>query len=97
LRDWTGGFFVYGANIKQVLEFLQSYDQHKVTFYPDITDSKIRKRNGPDEFEVYLRIVKSKSMVTDVLNSEHKDLTWTHPCRKPAPSAAVLSTRVAAL
>ncbi len=93
ISDWTGGFFVYGATLPQVLAFLQDYSHHKVTFYPDIVDSAIRKSNPPDEFDVYLKIVKSKYMVTDYLNSDHK-VTWTHPSKTRAYCRSA-STRVA--
>lgn len=93
ISDWTGGFFVYGANLPQVLAFLQDYSHHKVTFAPDIVDSIVRKSNPPDEFDVYLRIVKSKFMVTDYLNSEHK-VIWTHPSKTRAYCKS-FSTRVA--
>lgn len=71
IEDWMGAIFIPRADLKSVLASVQDYDRHQEIHKPDVASSKLRSRNG-DTFEVYLRIVKSKFLMTDVLNTEHK-------------------------
>ena len=69
IHDWIGDVFFPGVTLDRVLAAVQDYNQQK-TIYPDIQDSRVRSHSG-DEFTVYLRIMKSKMMMTDVLNTDH--------------------------
>jgi len=93
IHHYVGGFFLPGVSIKQALASIQDYNRHKVNFAPDIVDSVIRSHKTPDDFQLYMRIVKSKMMVTDVLNTEH-DIHWIYPNDKRAYCRSV-TTKVA--
>jgi hypothetical protein len=69
IHDWIGDVFFPGVTLDRVLSAIQDYNRQK-TIYPDIQDSRIKGHNG-DDFTVYLRIMKSKMMMTDVLNTDH--------------------------
>jgi hypothetical protein len=71
IQDWTGAVFVPNATLKQVLAVVQDYEHHKDIYKPEIADAKIRSRSG-DQFEVYMRIVKTKLWISDVLNTEQE-------------------------
>src|SRR5712692_5098557 len=67
IQDWVGAVFVPRTNLRNVLSTVQDYEHNREIYRPDITDTKIRARDG-DTFLIYLRIVKSKFLITDVLN-----------------------------
>jgi hypothetical protein len=71
IQDWMGVVFIPHCTLKTVLAMVQDYDRHQEILKPDIALSKTRVHRG-DDFEVYLRIVKTKFFLSDVLNSEHK-------------------------
>jgi hypothetical protein len=71
IQDWTGAIFVPHSTLKQALAIVQDYDHHKDIYKPEIVDAKVRSRTG-DDFQVYMRIVKSKLLVADVFNTEHE-------------------------
>ncbi len=70
IHDWIGDVFFPGATLNRVLALIQDYNRQK-TIYPDIQDSRVKSHEG-DDFRVYLRIMKSKMMMTDVLNTDHE-------------------------
>jgi hypothetical protein len=65
-----GIVFIPGANLKAVLSTVQDYDHHREIYKPDIADARIESRTGSD-FQVYMRMVKAKFFLSDVLNTEH--------------------------
>jgi hypothetical protein len=71
IEDWMSAVFVPHSTLQAVLAVVQDYDRHQDIYKPEIAESKTRSHQG-DDFQVYLRIVKSKFFLTDVLNSEHK-------------------------
>ena len=91
VHDWMGAVFVPGVTLERTLAVLQNYDAHKVSFAPEVTDSKLRRRDG-NFFQVYLRLRKRK-IFTVVLNTEY-DITY----RRVSPTRAAsrsYSTRIA--
>ncbi len=70
IQDWMGIVFIPGANLKAVLSTVQDYDHHREIYKPDIADARIESRTGND-FQVYMRMVKAKFFLSDVLNTEH--------------------------
>lgn len=70
VQDWRGAVFIPHVSLRDVLSIVQDYDHHREFYKPDIADAKIESRQG-DEFLVYMRIVKAKFMLSDVLNTEH--------------------------
>ena len=74
VQDWKGAVFIPHASLREVLSIVQDYDRHRDIYKPDIADAKIESRiESPrgDEFLVFMRIVKSKFMLSDVLDTEH--------------------------
>jgi hypothetical protein len=69
IHDWVGAVYIPNATLDAVIAMVQDYGRDKVTFKPEVLDSKILSRNG-DDFKVYMRLLKKK-VVTVVLNTEH--------------------------
>ncbi len=69
VQDWRGAIFIPRASLRDVLSITQDFDHHHVFYKPDIENAKIESRQG-DEFLVFMRIVKSKFLLSDVLNTE---------------------------
>lgn len=70
VQDWRGAVFISHACLRDVVSIVQDYDHHRVFYKPDIADAKIESHEG-DDFLVYMRIVKAKFMLSDVLNTEN--------------------------
>lgn len=68
IHDWTGAAFIPGVTLAQTLHVVQDYNRHK-EIYPEVADSQVRSHHG-DDFSVYMRIVRSKFFLTDVLNTD---------------------------
>ena len=75
IQDWSGAIFIPHSSLKQAIAIVQDYARHKVFYHPTIADAKVRSRVG-DDFQVYMRIVKSKMLISDVFNTEH-DIKFT--------------------
>ncbi len=71
IQDWTGAVFIPNSTLKNALSIVQDYEHHQEIYKPEIADAKIRSRSGGD-FRVYMRIVKAKLLLADVLNTEHE-------------------------
>lgn len=69
VQDWKAAIFIPRTTLPAVLAVVQDYDHHPNTYKGDITEAKIKSRKG-DDFLVFMRVVKSKFMLTDVLNTE---------------------------
>ena len=70
IQDWTGALFIPSAKMADVLKIAQDFGRHAEIFKPDITAVKVRAHDG-NRFQVYMRFVKSKFMLTDVLDAEY--------------------------
>ena len=71
IEDWIGATFIPAANLANALAVAQDYAHHKEYYKPEIADTLVRRHQGND-FAVYMRIVKTKLFLTDVLNTEHE-------------------------
>jgi hypothetical protein len=69
IHDWVGAVYIPRATLDAVIAMVQDYDRDKVSFKPEVMDSKLLSRNG-DDFKVYMRLLKKK-VLTVVLNTEH--------------------------
>jgi len=74
IHDWVGCTFIPGATLAGTLALVQNYNHHKDVYKPEVIDSRIISRQGPD-FHIYLRLLKKK-VITVVLNTEH-DVHYT--------------------
>ena len=93
IHDFVGTMFIPSTTMAKVLSLVRDYDRQKVIYAPDVADSRIRSHKGQDEYNVYMRVVKSKMMISDVLNTEH-EIHFSYP----APNRVYCrsySTRVA--
>jgi hypothetical protein len=68
IHDWIAATVVPGATIDKTLALLQNYAEYKNIYRPDVSDSKLLRRDG-DVWHIYLRMVK-KQVFTVVLNGE---------------------------
>ncbi|MDQ6759945.1 MAG: hypothetical protein M3Z32_08785 [Acidobacteriota bacterium] len=91
IQDWTGLVFLPGTNIEHVRSMMQDYPNYKVYFKPEVTESKLIRRQG-DDFEVFLRLCK-KHILSVVLNTTYS----IHYASSDARHMSVISrsTRVA--
>lgn len=71
IEDWMGVAFIPSTTLKAVLSTVQDYDHHGQIYKPDVAEAKIQSHAGND-FLVYMRLVKAKFFLSDVLNSEHE-------------------------
>jgi hypothetical protein len=71
IQDWIGAIFIPSVHLSQVLAVAQDYARHPEFYKPEVAQAQVRSQNGND-FNVYMRIVKSKFFLTDVLNTEHE-------------------------
>jgi hypothetical protein len=70
IHDWITAAWIPDSNIRKILAVIQDYDNHKNTYKPEVTDSKLIRRDGND-FQVYLRLLKKK-IITVVLDTDHE-------------------------
>ena len=69
IHDWIGAAFVAGSSVAQAIALVQSYDNHKNIYQPEVMDSRLISRNGSD-FKIFLRLLKKK-IITVVLDTDH--------------------------
>jgi hypothetical protein len=70
IHHWIGTVFIPGATLAQTLSLEEDYDHHQEYFRPDVTRSKILRRNGND-FLVLMRLRKKK-IITTIFDTEHE-------------------------
>ncbi len=68
IHDWVGAVFIPGTTLGKVMSKAQDYDHHKDVYSPEVVRSQLVRRNGND-FDVYLRLLKTKFLVTVVLDT----------------------------
>lgn len=71
IHDWMAAVFIPAATLAKAISVVQDYPHHNLIYKPEVASAHILSRQG-DEFNVFMRIVKSKFFVTDVLNTEHE-------------------------
>jgi hypothetical protein len=71
IQDWIGAAFIPSASLSSVLAVAQDYAHHNEIYKPEVGSTLVRSRSGND-FSVFMRIVKSKFFLSDVLNTEHE-------------------------
>src|SRR3982751_3032591 len=86
VQHWLGSMFIPKATLAQVKSVMQDYGNYKTIYDPDVTDSKLLKREG-DDFEIFLRLYK-KQILTVVYNTNYKVHYAT-----PAPNRMTIYSR----
>ena len=71
IQDWMGILFIPDTNLKAVLAVVQDYNREPEIYKPDIAYAKIESHTGND-FLVYMRMIKAKFFLSDVLDTEHE-------------------------
>jgi len=74
-HHWLGAVFVPGAEVDEIVRWLQEYDAHDRRF-ADVEDSRLLARNG-DTFEIFLRL-RRKKIVTVHYATEHEVVYRRH-------------------
>lgn len=69
IHDWIGVIFIPNVSLAQTVALAQDYDNYKVIYKPDVSQSRLVQRSGND-FKVFLQFYK-KTMVTVVLNADY--------------------------
>jgi hypothetical protein len=71
IHHWAGAAFLPGSTVPRVLALVQDYERHKQYYRPDVVDAHILSHHG-DDFKVSMRLLKKKSLVTVVLDTDHE-------------------------
>jgi len=71
VHDWMGAVLIRSTTLAKTIAVVQDYARHADIYRPEVAKAEIRSRRG-NEFDVYMRIVKSKLFLTDVLNTEQE-------------------------
>lgn len=71
IHHWIGTVFVPGVTLQQTMDLAQQYDRHAEIYKPDVMKAKILSRDG-NNFKVFFRFYKKKTVVTTVHNTEHE-------------------------
>jgi len=61
IHDWWGAVFVPAATLAKAIAVVQDYARHDIIYRPEVAAARILSRQDND-FKVYLRIVKAKSL-----------------------------------
>src|SRR5579863_2283903 len=67
IHDWMGAVMIRSTTLAKTVAVVQDYSRHKEIYRPEVAQAEIRRRQGSN-FDVFMRIVKSKLFLTDVLN-----------------------------
>ncbi len=70
IHDWIAAVFIPDSTIQGVFAVIQDYDNHKNIYKPEVSDSRLIRREGND-FQIHLRLLKKK-IITVVLDTEHE-------------------------
>jgi hypothetical protein len=69
IHDWIAAAFIPDSTVENVLTLIQTYDNHKHIYKPEVIESKLIRRHG-NHFQIYLRLLKKK-ILTVVLDTDH--------------------------
>ncbi len=92
VHHWYATTFVPGANVDEVLAWVQDYDRHQ-DYFEEVEDSRLVSRKE-DVFEIFLRL-RRKKVVTVHYNTEH-EVSYRSFGKDRAASRSV-ATRIAEL
>lgn len=71
IHDWIGALFIPRTTLAKTVAIVQDYRRQREFYSPEIVDARVKSQNGND-FNVFMRIVKSKFFITDVLDTDHE-------------------------
>jgi hypothetical protein len=70
IHDWAGAILVPGASLEKALTVLQSYDDYKKIYAPQVTQSKLYSRQG-DHWSSYLKLYKRAALLPAIFDTEY--------------------------
>jgi hypothetical protein len=65
IHDWVAAVVVRNATVEQVLRVLQSYNDYKRVYAPEITDSKVYSHHG-NQWRIYLKLHKKEVLTANL-------------------------------
>jgi len=69
IHDWAGAILVPGATVEKALTILQSYDDYKRIYAPQVTDSKLYSHQGT-HWRSYLKLYK-RALLPAIFDTEY--------------------------
>jgi len=69
IHDWAGAILVPGATVEKALAILQSYDDYKRIYAPQVTDSKLYSHQG-NHWRSYLKLYK-RALLPAIFDTEY--------------------------
>jgi hypothetical protein len=90
IHHWYGAVFVPGANLRDVLSWVQNYDDNH-RYYDEVEDSRLLSRDG-DRFRIFLRL-RRKKVITVHYSTEHEVAYSSHG--EDSASSRSTSTKIA--
>jgi len=69
IHDWVGAILVPGATVEKALTVLQSYDDYKRIYAPQVTDSKLYSHQG-NHWLSYLKLYK-RALLPAIFDTEY--------------------------
>jgi len=69
IHDWAGAILVPGATVEKALTVLQSYDDYKRIYAPQVTDSKLYSHQG-NHWRSYLKLYK-RALLPAIFDTEY--------------------------
>lgn len=91
IHHWIGAAFISGATLAETKAVLEDYEHQKVTYYPDVRESRLISQDGNSK-DVFLQFY-SKTIVTAVFNVNFASTTTDYSATQTGIRAC--STRVA--
>jgi hypothetical protein len=91
IHHWIGIAYLHGTTLAQTKSVLEDYANQKISYYPDVRQSRLVSENG-NEREVFLQFY-SKTVITTVFNVNFASLTTNYGTTQTQVRAC--STRVA--
>lgn len=70
IHDWAGAILVPGATVEKALTILQSYDDYKRIYAPQVTDSKLYSHTG-NHWRLYLKLYK-RAVLPAIFDTEYE-------------------------
>jgi hypothetical protein len=69
IHDWAGAILVPGASMEKALTVLQSYDDYKTIYAPQVTESKLYSHQG-NHWRSYLKLYK-RALLPAIFDTEY--------------------------
>lgn len=75
IHDWVAAVVVRNATVEQVLRVLQSYNDYKRLYAPEITDSKVYSHHD-NQWRIYLKLHKKEVLTANLATDYDVEYRW---------------------